>query len=300
MPVISSRRYKTMKDDRYKLFYKEVESYFDLLKEECESGNEYFTKVDLEGFRRLSHHAMDSNTYQRKMEIEGFLRRTMPVLERITREKNTSILDAGCGIGTHSCFFSHFGANIIGVDISRNINIAKKQKEYLRSSGYSRGEVDFLLENIFSHLAATGTEYDIIWSNEAISHIDPPLEFLKLAYASLKPNGQIVISDHNNLNPLIWLSLLRKRGRHLYTQKMDPKTGEKISYALERCFSVKGISKLLRSAGFDIDKVIFHSFIPAFLRKTALSSALSILEDIARRMPLVRHLCGSYTIVGRK
>lgn len=243
------------------------------------------------------------NEHRRIAEIAGFQRRVIPVINYMNEHLYIlNLLDAGCGMGTFAIFFALLGIHVLGVDLNKTrIAIAERRLVYYRQKGLN-GAARFVLANVLKFLETAGNEiFDIIWVNEAISHIDPVTDFLSLAIQALKPGGIIVISDQNAWNPLVQVKLFQKRGLNYYTNKPDPQTGILINYALERIFSAQSLARLLRNTGFTSVEAIFHSFVPLILRATFLyPSLLMRLEEKARRVPGIKYFAGSYTLIGRR
>jgi 2-polyprenyl-3-methyl-5-hydroxy-6-metoxy-1,4-benzoquinol methylase len=244
------------------------------------------------------------NPYQRIGQIAGFQRRVAPVVRYAQKQgAPCTLLDAGCGMGTFSIFFALLGIHATGVDLDRSrVAIAERRLVFYWKEGLS-GTVRFELMNLFTFLEEGNLEevFDVVWVHEAISHITPVTGFLLLTFRVLKPGGIIVISDPNAWNPLTQLTMLRRRGFKRYTQKPDPETGIPVHYAVERIFSAFSLARRLRQAGFTSIETIFHSFVPLTLRGTVLYPRLLIpLEQRAGQLPGIRHLAGSYTIIGHR
>jgi SAM-dependent methyltransferase len=98
-------------------------------------------------------------------------------------------LDIGCGNGDLAIAMAKSGCqHVAGVDIiPRRIHQAKHNAEFHEENR----NVVFYCENIYHwnppHL------YDVIFSYEALEHIDKPDEFLRLCSKLLAPNGILVL-----------------------------------------------------------------------------------------------------------
>lgn len=232
--------------------------------------------------------------WSRRVEPMVNLLRSLPVRERPWR-----LLDAGCGVGTESIFFSlsRPDLDITGVDIAeRRLSAAKARKEahevHLGRPISSR----FTSHDVFDLLRSQ--HYDLIWSMESISHIDPAEKFVEDAFQSLEALGSLVISDSHQLNPVVFLRALKhqRRGGHRDTRKVVG--GNSISYARERVFSVPHLVSLLKAAGFHQVRSQLSIFFPKQL--SHFIDLLGHWDSFWNRIPFLRYVGGIYTITARK
>ncbi|MDP2924111.1 MAG: class I SAM-dependent methyltransferase [Candidatus Omnitrophota bacterium] len=186
--------------------------------------------------------------------IERFNYSVRTIMEN---KRHLKILDAGCGLGTNSILFALLGADVWGIDIKKQrIDLAKERVKYYEREYDVRLDINFLAQNIFDLKGS----FDVIFVNEAISHIHPAEEFLKLSYRLLKNNGEIIIADANGLNPFVQLHYFKKRGSKLYDTIIDSATGKIIPIANERIFNLYQIKKRLQNAKFSIKHI--ECFLP--------------------------------------
>ena len=236
----------------------------------------------------------------------NWTRRVTPMLEIIAglpmRSEPWRILDAGCGMGTESIFWSTLRTDvaIMGVDIhSERLDVARvRQRAYERQLERSLG-LCFARQDIFQVLQAR--RFDLVWSMESISHIDPAEGFLESVAEALDSPGRLVISDSHLGNPMmawrVWR--LRTSGVAERTSKMVRQQG--LSYAQERLFTVNKLSRLLRSAGFrTVQTQLVVYFPPALARFSSLFKVCMWFDALLSRIPLIRSLGGIYTIVASK
>ncbi len=207
------------------------------------------------------------------------------------------ILDAGCGLGSESILCAILGGDVTGIDISDRLNESAERVKYYEKKLRKNLHVRFIKESIFDHLG----EYDLIWVNEAISHIDPVDKFFRLVHKNLKIGGFLLIADSNKLNPLILLRSKKEQkfygGRIIH--ELDPKTHQKISYAIERIFTTFAIRNLL-SQIFKVTKLEIFGFFPSFIFNKIKSLAIILENKILRNLPLIKHLGGTYIIECKK
>jgi 2-polyprenyl-3-methyl-5-hydroxy-6-metoxy-1,4-benzoquinol methylase len=242
----------------------------------------------------------------------NWTRRVMPMLDlvRALPRRDASacaararILDAGCGIGTESIFWSVLreDVEVTGVDIAQErLEVAKaRQAAYERRLGRALN-LRFHEQDVLSALG--GERLDLVWAMESISHIDPAQEFLARAYESLSAGGTLVISDSHILNPAMAWRVLRLRASGV--QERTSKTlasGESLSYAQERLFAVGQLARMLREAGFrSVSSQLGIYFPPALARSLSALMVCARVDSLLSQVPLVRNLGGIYTMAARK
>ena len=204
---------------------------------------------------------------------------------------NVRILDAGCGTGTEGILFGINGADVLGIDISdTRLRLAQKRKNYYEKIFDVNLKVKFKLDNVFN---VSGL-FDIIWVNEAISHIHPFEAFLRLCFNRLKDGGKLIIADCNKLNPIFFYKAKeeqKKSGGVIITKK-DPKTGDDIPYAVERIFTIYQI-KLLLSKLFKDIKIYPIGYIPFFLYNRFPKETRKF-EEFLQYFPIIKDFSRSY------
>jgi SAM-dependent methyltransferase len=242
----------------------------------------------------------------------NWTRRVAPMLDLVlalpgrdvpARAARWRILDAGCGVGTESIFWSILreDVKVIGVDIApERLEVAAARKAaYERRLGRALN-LRFCQRDVLSALA--DERFDLIWAMESISHIDPAQEFLARAFKCLSDEGTLVISDSHILNPVMaWRVLaLRASGVQERTSKTLA-SGESISYAQERLFAVSQLARMLKGAGFrSVHSQLGVYFPPVLARSTAGLKVCARMDSFLSRIPLVRNLGGIYTMVAQK
>ena len=213
-------------------------------------------------------------------------------------KKGTKILDAGCGAGNEAILSGLLGGKITGIDINKTrLNLAKKRVAYYENRFNKKIDAEFYLKNIFNHRG----EYDIIWAEEAISHINPAEKFIYYSFKNLKIGGKLIIADQNNLNPMVYIKrrkVQKKEGGSIITV-IDPDTGEEILYAIERYFTIPSIKKLM-SQFFKKIEIYPIGYIPySIYRKNNMITRI-IERDFLTKMPILKILSGAYVIIGTK
>ena len=104
--------------------------------------------------------------------------------------KNLEILDIGCGGGLLSEPMSRLGANVTGIDASKNnINIAK---HHLSKSKLKINYLNCSPENL-----NTSKKFDVILNMEIVEHVENIDNFIKQSSKFLKKNGIMFVATLN-------------------------------------------------------------------------------------------------------
>jgi 2-polyprenyl-3-methyl-5-hydroxy-6-metoxy-1,4-benzoquinol methylase len=216
--------------------------------------------------------------------------RVAHALRWLSRFEKPHVLDAGSGLGTDSIIMGAAGARVLGLDLSlERVQVARVRAARRRERDPAM-EVEFAARNIFD---LTESGFSLIWVNEAISHIDPPERFFALCREHLAPGGALMIADPNAANPPNALLMYLRRGREVHIQKRDPNTGEMVSYAQERIFSLRRMCRMLTAAGLRVAQAESLYFVPTPLCPFA---ALFRAEEVLGRLPVLRHAGLAYIV----
>lgn len=104
------------------------------------------------------------------------------VLAWLDPQPNESILDVGCGTGDLTKQIADHGSHVIGTDYSADM-VAAAQKKY--------PSIDF--RQINGEELPFDNEFDAIFSNATFHWIKDQEALIKGLYASLKPNGRLIV-----------------------------------------------------------------------------------------------------------
>ena len=128
-------------------------------------------------------------------------------LSRVTKAKNASVLDLGCGFGMMATLFGLFGAKeVIGYDLNtEKIDLFKKLLLYLDPK---MGNVKPVLGDS-GKIELPGEYFDVVVTNETLSHVREMECTIEEIYRVLKPRGRLLIRDGNN--SLFFLGRMRRR-----------------------------------------------------------------------------------------
>jgi len=93
--------------------------------------------------------------------------------DRVCQETFTTVLDIGCGLGTHSELFSKLGKRVTSIDLSGRYGKAI-QANY----------VDYTIEDSF----------DCVWCCHVLEHQHNVQQFLRKIHSELRENGILAIT----------------------------------------------------------------------------------------------------------
>src|SRR3989338_5472207 len=133
------------------------------------------------------HHGYWQTGKETKEEAQENL--TKLLIDRGGFQEHQRILDVGCGIGGSSIYLAkNLKANVTGITISP-IQIEMAYKNALKE----KVNIDFKLMD--AEDMNLKKEFDIIWSVEALSHLNDQKTFFKNASKLLLKNGKFAIID---------------------------------------------------------------------------------------------------------
>lgn len=110
------------------------------------------------------------------------------------------VLDAGCGVGDDLIVLAELGANMIGIDVSRQAlaQAAKKLKEKKLSKKVT------LKQLALERLDFGEEEFDIVWLNSVLMYLNPAAA-LGECQRVVKKGGRVIIVEPLKFCPLVWL-----------------------------------------------------------------------------------------------
>jgi SAM-dependent methyltransferase len=109
-------------------------------------------------------------------------------LSKSEKPKNeTSIIEAGSGLGYLTYALNTEGYKALGIDISQDA-VEKAIKKF--GSNY-------ICANIYEYAEKHQNKYDIVVLTEVIEHIEEPIKFLRSLCLMLKQGGRIILSTPN-------------------------------------------------------------------------------------------------------
>ena len=135
-----------------------------------------------------------------------------------------SALDIGCGGGLLCEPLARLGADMTGIDASREaINAAKDHAE---TSGVS---IDYH-QTSSEALALSGKQYDLVYASEVIEHVADRALFLNAMATLLRPGGVFVLTTINRTIPALafakfameYVVRIIPKGTHEFTKFVKP------------------------------------------------------------------------------
>lgn len=119
----------------------------------------------------------------------GLRIRANRIFEFLRKEKNSKILDAGCGPGTYSLTLASKGYKIYGFDINKKkISQAKKLNEQLGLNA------NFLVKDIYNLKSYPKDFFDIVICSDVLEHLKHDNNAVKELCRILKKNGKIIVT----------------------------------------------------------------------------------------------------------
>ena len=115
-------------------------------------------------------------------------------LKKVTTEemfKDKVVLDIGCGAGGKTVYYASLGVQKI-----YGLEILEKYKEEAEKIAVQKGYADkftFVCQDAANMSFENGT-FDTIIMNDAMEHVDKPLEVLNECYRVLKPGGRLYLN----------------------------------------------------------------------------------------------------------
>lgn len=244
---------------------------------------------------------------RREFTDHNWAQKLVPTIELLRAPSTRTVLDAAGGNGFEAVLFALHGKRVHANDCAaERFVIAKLRCDFYRELIGSAFDLTVTVGNVLDPPPAL-ERYDMVFVQEAISHIHPADEFLALTNERyLNSGGHLVVCDSNVWNPVTRTRILRhfwatKRTIRPYlVETTDPRTGQKFLMAEEQLFNPVKMEKLMRAAGFAVDRVVMTGFVlPAMMRALGRRGAC-VADRLLGTLPGVRLIGGFYTAVGRK
>lgn len=113
---------------------------------------------------------------------------------QLDEKKDTTIVDAGCGVGGTSIYLAENYSNlkIIGVNIHKEQIVLAKKKLNKTSI---KSPVEFIVED-YANTSISSSSVDVLFAMESMCHAIDKTSFLNEAYRLLKAGGICLIFDY--------------------------------------------------------------------------------------------------------
>ena len=165
-------------------------------------------------------------------------------------ERADTLLDLGCGDGTHLNYLQKYAENLFGSDYNL-VRLVRAEKRLPDLTGFLADILDYPVQDAF---------FDIIFFNHVIEHIPADQEALNEIFRVLKPGGLLVLGTPNEGS--WWWQWAYRRSPHIRetTDHINFYTADSISAKM-----VKSGFKMLHTEhlgwgppDFDLDARIRH------------------------------------------
>lgn len=147
--------------------------------------------------RYVSTHFQQGGRLKKKFLEQQIRYNEVNIKPHLPADKNSRIVDLGCGLGHFLRFLQAFGyQNIIGVDASPEcIDFCQKHK------------IPVVLNDFMIYLKHTTENIDVIVMNDVLEHQskDRLWQLLELVHTHLKDDGKLIIKVPNMSNPVLGL-----------------------------------------------------------------------------------------------
>ena len=207
------------------------------------------TTINKEEVHKFSHsHWWNFNSLESKMLHRLNILR-MKFVRSLLKIEGKDVLDVGCGGGIASESLARCGANVVGIDASLEaIECAKAHaKEEKLNIEYQNTPIEEFLSK---------KQFDVIFANDVIEHVESVPLFLESLEKHLKSNGILIISTINK-NPVSfalakvmaeYILKLVPKNTHEYSKFVTPGTlknelSQKFTHLKTQGFSYNPLTK---------------------------------------------------------
>ena len=187
-------------------------------------------------------------------------------------DKQTQVLDVGCGGGFLSNALALQGLSVTGIDLSSESLRVAARYDKTNSVRYQTADA--------YHLPFEDQSFEVVTAMDFLEHVDRPAQVIQEISRVLKPNGLFIFHTFNR-NPLAHLVvikfvewLVKNTPKNLHVIKLFIKPSELTEYCRQASLiveSMTGIKPVISSIGI---KGLFSGVVPKTLRFELTSSLL--------------------------
>ncbi len=220
----------------------------------------------------------------------------LPFINKIINiDKNTSVLEIGCGEGGNLKPFLDIGCKrVVGVDMSKG-KIENANKFF--SNHFNRDNIEFIFSNIYD-IDDIG-QFDIIITRDVLEHIHGKERFMDFVKKFIKPDGKFFLGFPPWHNPfgghqqMCESKILSKTPFfHIFPKsiyklilKLFKESDAKIAGLLEikeTGITIERFERILKKTGYKKDKVLYYFINPNYETKFGLKprKQLKVISSI--------------------
>lgn len=210
---------------------------------------------------------------KRRLYVQGVLTRE---LARRNWTKAETLLDLGCGDGTHMVWLSAFADRLYGSDYNA-VRLARARKQVAPAT--------LFLADILDYPAKDGV-FDVVFFNHVIEHIPDDLAALATIYRILKPGGLLVLGTPNE--GAWWWQWAYRRAPDIRA------TSDHVHF-----YTAVSLTEKMRKAGFSIREVKHMGWGPPDWRLDGRLRRYKVLDDlfeVAGRVVLPKQASSLYVV----
>lgn len=208
------------------------------------------------------------------------------------------LLEIGSGTGSEILFLSRLCKRAVGIEsYIGKLRCANQRKQVLEKHFDIKLPVEFIHSLV--QFMPEDEKFDIIWMEEAFHHIEPRKMLVEKIVKLLAPEGVIIISETNGLNPLVQAKLIARRGFKTIIKQKHPVTGETYLYGNERILAGKKMKQLFESAGLETEFINHFRILPN-IESALFYKQIILLENYFSKLSILRPLFVCYNYGARK
>ncbi|MEK6962867.1 MAG: class I SAM-dependent methyltransferase [Nanoarchaeota archaeon] len=188
--------------------------------------------------------------------------------------KRDKILEIGAGSGRFTIPLLKKRFHITALELSKHMaeRLKKAARPYL-------GRLSVVNKDLFSVSKKWDKEFDVILGFHILHHIDDLKSCFQSLHCMLKPEGQLIFTEPNILNPLYYVQLL--------VEKDMTWQGEKGYVNLRKMY----LKKLMQKAGFKNIRFTRYGVLPSFLANNRLGAWIEPKLEKLPFPPMKLYLC---------
>lgn len=219
--------------------------------------NDSQSKIVREALARLDIHQQWENAYRTAKNEEFFEQAFDYITFFLNAPKNSTILDVGCGICTHSIRLANRGFLVLAVDFSGDV--LKMAEANVQNSGL-QDKIKLQREDVLSlRFEDEMFDYTLCWG--VLMHIPDIEKAISELSRVLKPGGTLIISEGNmySLQSIILRNLKRLLGKEKADVKKTPAGLEywnltSVGKLLTRQSNIRWLIARFKNNGFIVKK----------------------------------------------